>query len=64
MGQLAGRRKHAANSSAEWTHYAIWISVAVVWRRGDAAEGIDSGSAVAAGPTTEERGAVPSTRHL
>lgn len=56
MGQLARGRKHAAGSSAGCAHYAIWISVAVVWGRGDAAKYVNSGSTVVAGPATEERG--------
>jgi len=61
VGQLARGGKHVASGGTERAHHAIRVPVAVVWRRGDPAEGIDGGSAFTAGVATEERGAVSTT---
>jgi hypothetical protein len=56
MGELARRNRHAASSSSECAHYAIWIPVTVVWRRSDAAECVDGRKAAAIGVASETKG--------
>jgi hypothetical protein len=57
VGELAERGGHAASSSSVCAHHALWIPVAVVRRRGDAAEDFDSSTSAAAGLAAETGGA-------
>lgn len=63
MGQLARRGRYASKGSAECAHHAIWISVAVVWKRGDAAEGINGCTTVAAGIEEGKKGKAQCITH-
>jgi hypothetical protein len=59
VGQLAPGGKHAASGSTECAHHAIWIPVAVVWGRGDAAKCDKDGPAVAVCLAADEKGLDP-----
>jgi hypothetical protein len=63
VGQLAQSGKYAARGSAECANHAIRIRIAVVRRRGDAAEGVNSCKTVAAGLAAGKKSKALCSRH-